>query len=86
MSPEELLGWAETVRLAVEGDSIVEIMKRVQIEIARQPSPPLSPGIRFDCNCPLYGTCMNTACPRRVQVTCGTVRPIQSPHSLYDHA
>lgn len=86
MNPEELLNWAEKVRKAVEGESIVEMMKRVQVEIERQPSPPLHGGFRPDCGCPLYGTCMSTACPRRAQFICGTVRHIESPRSLYDHA
>jgi hypothetical protein len=24
---------------------------------------------RFDCGCPPYGTCMNTACPRAIRIT-----------------
>lgn len=32
----------------------------------QRPVPTMTP----DCSCPPYGTCNNTACPRRIQVTC----------------
>ncbi len=35
---------------------------------AQPPSMPVG-----DCGCPPYGTCMNTACPRRIKITCETV-------------
>ena len=87
MTPEELLEWADKVRNTVEPEPYSAAwFERFFEENPLPPMPPCASGVRYDCNCPPYGTCMNTACPRRMQFTCGTVRPIESPRSLYDHA
>lgn len=81
MSPEELLGWADAVRQACEAEEAnpyhsAEFIEKIMRELPPLPPAPLPPGIRlsrYDCGCPLYGTCMNTVCPRRVQFTSGTL-------------
>lgn len=55
----------------VPEDPLLVAMREAILAIERQPvlSPPLTGGVRFDCSCPMYGTCMNTACPRAARVT-----------------
>lgn len=75
LSPEELLDWAEKVRETVAPEPyspewlrrFVEKLPEIAPEspLIQQPAPPLY----IDCNCPLYGCCMNTACPRAVRIT-----------------
>lgn len=61
---------AEKVRKLSEGETLVEQLERVMrenpIDVRPYSTPP---GIRYDCNCPTYGICMNTACPRATRIT-----------------
>lgn len=89
LSPEELLEWAEAVRKASEGETLADLVAdREVIEEALRKlregdtgyAPP--PGVRYDCNCPTYGTCMNTACPRAIRVWSGTAGKVH-PNAPY---
>ena len=76
MSPEELLDWAEVVKHAHMGEEIVQVLRAIP-QLPPQPLPATPPCAPFpywqrpfaDCGCAMGTICMNTACPRRVQVT-----------------
>lgn len=82
LTPEELLEWADKVRdaqLTEEQEWLKALDKAIE-ELRELPSPPITPGFRImDCGCPPYGTCMNTACPRRMQIWSGTFDPDWQP-------
>lgn len=58
---------------------LAEWKKRFDLLLARTPAPPAVPsytGVGMpaltDCGCPSGYVCMNTACPRKITVTCAT--------------
>ena len=74
MTPEEILEWADKVREATAPEPYSqEWLDRFFDSIPKDtfhPSPPLTvPPLYVDCNCPLYGVCMRTACPRAMRIT-----------------
>lgn len=62
MSPEELLIWAEGVRLAW-------IAEEILLSLPAPPWEPLTQRVPVDCGCGHYGICMSTACPRATRIT-----------------
>lgn len=48
---------------------MLDAIKIIETQPMPVPVPVYSRPLWGDCNCPTYGTCMNTACPRQMRFT-----------------